>query len=116
VLNDYYARVRGRQEKITDSRGMAPALQNATSQPIPGQQAVPPFTTQVEALRLVQTYVSHVRAVNPKAATQLRASSPRVLDLVYIPCLLNAPAPVSWLGPLSPSSLGDPNAFRGFLA
>ena len=116
ALNEYYGRLRGTQQKISESGGVIPALQNATVCSLPGHPAIPPFTTQAEAQRLVQAYIVGLRFANPKVATQLRGSSPRILDLVYAPCNLQASPPVPWLGSLSPSSLGDPQSLFGFLS
>jgi hypothetical protein len=115
VINEYYDRIRGKQTKITDSRGLASILQSATMGAIQGLPAIPPFTTQAEALKLVQRYVDCIRYLNPKAASQLKASSPRVLDLVYLPASLNSSPLVPWLGPLSPISLGNPQSLSGFV-
>jgi len=113
-MNKYSDRLRGREQKISESGGLAPSLQAVTSAPVPGQTAIPPFTTESEALRLVQSYVEAIKSSDPKVAAQLRASSPRVLDLVYIPCVIHATPPVPWLGQLSPISLGDPQSLLGF--
>jgi hypothetical protein len=115
-LNEYAGRLRGTQQKISESGGLVPALQNATQFSLPGHPALPPFTTQSEAQRLVQTYIEGLRSANPKVANQLRASSPRILDLVYAPCNLEASPPVPWLGSISPVSLGDPRSLMGFLS
>ncbi|MGA8302215.1 MAG: hypothetical protein WA691_05955 [Thermoplasmata archaeon] len=115
-LTGYYGRVSGKEQKISQSGGLSAILQGVGSYSIPGQQAIPPLTTEAEALRLVQLYVNDVRATNPKASTQLRASSPRVLDLVYLPCVLHSEHPLPWLGGLSPVSLGDPRCLLGFVS
>ena len=115
-LNAYYDRVRGKQTKITESGSLVPIVQNATVCSVHGSPAVPPFTTEQEGLQLVQRYVDGVKLSNARAAAQLRASSPRVLDLIYIPCSLNAHPPIPWLGALSPISLGDPQSLAGFVA
>jgi DNA-directed RNA polymerase subunit RPC12/RpoP len=115
-LNSYYGRLSGKEQKISESGGLSAILQGVGSYSIPGQQAIPPLTTEAEVLRLVQLYVNEVRSTNPKASTQLRASSPRVLDLVYLPCVLHASPPVPWLGGLSPASLGDPQPLLGFVS
>jgi hypothetical protein len=115
-LGDYYDRMRGKQQKISESGGLGQILQSRAVFSLPGQQAVPPFSTETEALRLVQLYVDSIRTANPRAAAQLRASSPRVIDLVYGPCTLQVSPLVPWLGALSPASLGDPQALAGFLS
>jgi hypothetical protein len=115
-MNKYTDRLRGREQKISESGGLVAMLQNVTTSPVPGQQAVPPFTTEVEALRLVQSYVESIRSTDPKIAAQLRASSPRILDLVYLPSVPHSSPPVPWLGPLSPASLGDSQALLGFIS
>jgi len=115
-LNNYFDHIRGREQKISESGGVVPILQTASVASVPGAQAVPPFTTEAEAQRLVEMYVNEVRTANPKVAAQLRASSPRILDLVYLPCILHSSPLVPWLGPLSPSSLGDPQSLLGFVS
>jgi hypothetical protein len=115
-LNEYYDRVRGAEQKISESGGLAPILQSAVAGSIPGGQAIPPLTTEAEALKLVQLYVENVRSTNAKVAAQLRASSPRVLDLVYFSTVIQAFPPVPWLGPLSPVSLGDPSSLLGLVS
>lgn len=112
-LNQLYNRFAGKEQKITDSGTLAMALQNVAPVSIVGQPAVPPLTTGSEAIRLVHEYLNAVRAANPKVASQLRASSPRVLDLVYLPATPGAPSPVPWLGSLSPMSVGNPQALQG---
>lgn len=115
-LNEYYDRLRGKEQKISESGGLIPILLSAVAGSIPGGQAIPPLTTEAEALRLVQLYLENVRSTNPKVGSQLRASSPRVLDLVYVSTVLQTSPPVPWLGPLSPASLGDPSSLLGLVS
>jgi hypothetical protein len=115
-LDDFYQRISGKEQRISDSGGLPAILRSATQFSLPGQQAIPPLATEFEALRLVRTYIDEVRSVNPKAAAQLRASSPRVLDLVYLPCVLHASPPIPWLGPWSPASVGDTRQLLGFVS
>jgi len=112
----YIDHVRGREQRISEGGGLMPILQNVVPTAVPGAQAIPPLTTEAEALKLVGMYVDEVRSTNPKVAAQLRGSSPRILDLIYLPCNLAASPPVPWLGTLSPESLGDPRVLWGFLA
>src|SRR5208282_2736678 len=116
TLAKYSDKVRGKEQKISESGGLIPILQNAALSSIEGQQAIPPLTTEAEALRLVQLYVEGVRLENPKIAAQLRASSPRILDLVYVPCILHVSPAIPWLGPLSPVTVGDPQVLLGFIS
>lgn len=111
-----YSRLAGKEQKISESGGLGGILQNAAAVSIAGQPSAPPFTTGNEALKLVQNYLEAVRTANPKVASQLRASSPRIVELVYIPCVVPGPAPLPWLGPLSPKSVGDDRAILGFVA
>jgi len=115
-VSGYADRLRGKEQKISESGGLATFLQTVATTSIAGEQAVPPLTTEAEALRLVQSYFDAIRSTNPKVAAQLRTSSPRVLDLVYLPCVLHASPPVAWLGPLSPVSLGDAQSLMGFVS
>ena len=115
-LVKYSDKVRGKEQKISESGGLIPILQNAALSPIEGLQAIPPLTTEAEAMRLVQLYVQGVRLENPKVAAQLRASSPRILDLVYVPCIIHVSPPIAWLGSLSPSTVGDPQVLLGFIS
>jgi len=115
-MNRFSDRVRGREQKISESGSLGAMVQNATPGPAQGFQAIPPLTTEIEALRLVQAYVEAIRSTDPKLAAQLRASSPRVLDLVYLPSVLHAAPPVPALGQLSPISLGNPQALMGFVS
>jgi hypothetical protein len=115
-LSGYYGRLSGRETKLGESGGLAGILEGAQKAGIAGKRAVPPLTTEAEALRLVQNYIEEARMANPKAADQLRASSPRVLELVYLPAELDGRPPVPWLGALSPMSLGDPRMLQGFAA
>ena len=108
--------IRGREQKITESGGVVALLQSVSTASAVGSQAIPPFTTEAEALKLVQVYVDSAKAANPKVAAQLRGSSPRILDMVYVPCVLHTAPLVPWLGPLSPVSLGDPQTLLGFVA
>jgi DNA-directed RNA polymerase subunit RPC12/RpoP len=115
-LNQIYSRLAGKEQKITDSGSLGPILRNAASSSLAGRQAIPPLTTGTAALRLLQNYIEAVRFANPKAASQLRASSPRIVDMVYIPCVLQGGPPLPWLGGLSPASVGDPRILLGFVA
>ena len=106
-LNQLYGRISGKEERITSSGSLRSALQNVAVASVRGQPAVPPLTTAAEALKVVRTYVSAIHIANPGSAAQLRASSPRVVDFLYLPCDLHGPVPLPWLGALSPASLGD---------
>lgn len=111
----YLDRVRGREQRISESGAVLPTIQNATPGSIGGQQAIPPLATEAEALRLVEAYIDRVKSANPKASSQLRASSPRIIDLVYVPCVLHATPPVPWLGATSPASVGNIQTLLGFV-
>lgn len=115
-LEGQLSRIRGQQERISESGPLHSVLQRASASSLSGQPAVPPFTTDTDALRLVQTYIAAMSSVNPKVASQLRVSSPRILDLVYVSCNSRTPPYIPALGPLSPASVGDPNSFVGFLS
>jgi len=47
--------------------------------------AVPPLSTREDAAALVQTYMIRARQLDRTIDKKLRLSSPRVLDLVYVP-------------------------------
>lgn len=111
-----YGRLAGKEQKITESAGLAAVLGGASPAALSGRPAVPPLTTGNEVLKLVQRYLNVVRGTDPKAAAQLRASSPRVVDLVYIPCTVPAPLAIPWLGPLSPASVGSPQSILALVA
>jgi len=113
-LDSHYNRIRGREQKISDSGNLFSVVQGASMTTISAQKAVPPFSSEPEALRLVQIYLDAIRASNPRAASQLRSVSPRISDLVYIPCSTQPGLPIPWLGPLSPTSIGDPGSLVGF--
>ncbi len=109
----FYDRMTGKEQKISESGSLAALLQSATPTSIAGRPAAPPLTSRHEALKLVRAYLNEVRAAHPKLAAQLRTSSPRVLDLVYVPCTVPGSPPVPGLGALSPLSVGDPQALLG---
>ncbi len=102
-------RVTGKQQRISESRGLTQILSGASMMSAAGQPAVPPLTTSAEAIQLVQWYVQWVRTVSPKIASQLRASSPRVTDLLYVPVAIASPTPLPWMGNISPGTVGNPN-------
>jgi hypothetical protein len=106
----FYDRLAGKEQAISRGGGLAAALQGVSYLDLGGRPASPPTTTAPEALKLVRLYLEGVRLTNAKAAAQLQSSSPRILDLVYIPCSVPGPIPIPWLGDLSPMSLGDPQA------
>lgn len=115
-LNGYVSRISGTEQRLSESGGLGTILQSSAPSAIAGRQAIPPLTTETEALRLVQLYTDGVRTANPRAAAQLRASSPRVLDLVYVPASLQGGPPIPWLGALSPASLGNAQSLLGFVS
>jgi hypothetical protein len=115
-LGQVYNRLAGREQRISESRGLADVLQGTADASIAGQPAAPPLTTGTEALKLVQNYLGAIRAANPKVGAQLRASSPRVVEMVYLPCTVPGPVPLAWLGPLSPKSVGDEQSILSFVA
>ena len=47
ALGKYADHLRGREQRISDSGGLIPLLQNATMSTIEGQQAIPPLTTEI---------------------------------------------------------------------
>ncbi len=108
-------RLSGREQKITDSGTLGTLLASAAEQPIAGQAALPPLATGAEAMRIVGAYVEGIRGSQPGAAARLRASSPRVGELVYFPATLDGPVRLPWLGGLSPASVGDVPTLRGLL-
>jgi len=111
-----YSRLAGKQQKISEGGGLAGILQGVTTASVAGQPSVPPFTAGTESLRLVQNYIGAVRAANPKIAAQLRTSSPRIVELVYLPCAIPGPSPLPWLGTLSPKSVGDDRTILSFVS
>ena len=116
-LADFYARVRGSQTTISTSGPIPGAVHGSAPGPVPGWAAIPPITTAREALSLTQVYVESVKAGNPKIAAQLRLSSPRVGELLYLPCVLDPRSlPLPWLGPLSPRTVGAPESLLALAA
>ena len=108
MIDRYYNRLTGREQKISESGGLASLVQGAASTSSGGRPMVPPLTSEAECLRLIQLYLDSIRSRNPKVAGQLRASSPRVLDLVYFPCEPSSVPVMPWLGGVSPGTAGDP--------
>lgn len=107
-----FERVTGKQQKISNGRDLGMIARSVATTGVGGSPAVPALTTGTEAASLVQVYLSWVRAANPKIAAQLRASSPRVTDLVYIPAAPPPAPPLPWLGPLTPWTAGDAQAMQ----
>ena len=116
VLSDTVNRLRGNEQTLSRSSGLAQMVAAAAPGTVGGFAGVPPLTTEAEALKLVQVYLEGLRSSSPKAAAQLRASSPRVVDLVYVPCNFLAQLHVPGLGGLSPASVGDPQTLMAFVA
>ncbi len=109
----YYDRLAGRQQKISESGTLADIVAQSTSAPAPGQPAVPPLSTRAEAVKQVQAYLGTLQVQNPRVAGQLRMSSPRATELVYLPAVPGGQPSVPCLGALSPRSVGGPEALTG---
>ena len=104
-----FRRMSGKQERISGGNAIGRILPSSGLGGLGNQPAVPPLSTPTEALGLVQSYLAMVRASHTSSAGQLRLSSPRILDLIYIPCTIGpGKAPLPWLGGLSPLTVGDP--------
>lgn len=109
-------RVGGKETTISAGGPVRGLLQGSAPRPLQGLRVVPPLSTSDDALVLAQAYIDASRKKDPSLDKQLKLSSPRVVDLVYLPL---APVPpgsplVPALGALSPRSVGDPREFPSF--
>ncbi|MDE1819897.1 MAG: zinc ribbon domain-containing protein [Euryarchaeota archaeon] len=105
-------RLGGKETSISEGGPVQGLLRASTPRPLAGMRVVPPLSTPEDALVLAQTYIDTSRRTDPTLEKQLKLSSPRIVDLVYVPV---GPVPPGYplippLGPLSPRSVGDPSA------
>ncbi len=107
-------RVAGRETAISGGGIVRQVVAGSASLPLPDLPCVPPLSTQDEASRLVQEYLTWSRQRDAEIDQKLKLSLPRVVDLVYLSCVPGRPGspPVPFLGPLSPRTLGDPGALH----
>jgi hypothetical protein len=103
-------RVAGRETAISGGGLVRNVVAGAAPGPLPTLPGVPPLSTSDEASLLVQQYLTWSRRRDREIDQKLRLSSPRIVDLIYIPSTPEAaPGPViPWMGPLSPRSVGEP--------
>ncbi len=103
------ARVSGQETSISGGGWVRNLVAGSAALPLAGLASVPPLSTPDEANQLVQEYLLRSRQKDPEIEQKLRLSSPRVLDLLYVPVSPGAPGSptVPVLGPLSPVSVGD---------
>lgn len=104
-------RVGGSQTTISTGGPVRSLLAGAAPRPLGYARGVPPVSTADDALHLVQNYIQAAQVRDPTLGRQLRLSSPRVVDLVYVPV---TPAPgstqlVPFLSGMSPRYVGDPS-------
>jgi hypothetical protein len=107
-FDDALRRLSGRETSISGGGPVREAIRRAASSTAP-MAAVPPLSTREDAASLVQTYMIRARQQDRNLDKKLRLSSPRVLDLVFVP---GTPAGASArllpdLGGLSVRSVGD---------
>lgn len=109
------ARVGGRETSVSAGGPVRGFLQASASRPLQGMRVVPPLSTPEDAQVLVQAYIEQSRRADPTLDKQLKLSSPRVTDLVYVP--VQPPPPgypvIPGLQALSPRSVGDPATLMG---
>lgn len=110
-------RVGGKETSISAGGPVRGFLQASAPRPLPPGSVVPAISTPDDALVLVQAYLDHAQRSDPTLGRQLRLSSPRVVDLLYVPL---APPPPGYpaipaLGALSPRSVGDPSVLAPML-
>lgn len=103
-------RMAGRETAISGGGLVTNVVAGAAPGPLSSLPAVPPLTTSDEASLLVQQYLAWCRRRDREIDQKLKLSSPRVVDLVYIPSTPEASpsAVIPWMGPLSPRSVGEP--------
>ena len=107
-FDDAVKRLSGRETTISGGGPVREAIRGAAPSPA-AMAAVPPLSTREDAAALVQTYMIRARQLDRTIDKKLRLSSPRVLDLVYVP---GAPAGgtvriLPHLGGLAIRSVGD---------
>ncbi len=104
------ARIGGRETAISAGGPVQGLLRGTGPRPLSGMRVVPPISTHDDALVLAQSYIEVSRRNDPSLDHQLKLSSPRVIDLVYVPLGASPPGYplIPPLGPLSPRSVGDP--------
>jgi hypothetical protein len=108
-IGEGYLRLSGQQTKITQTGNLSAIHQNAPLTSIGARKVVAPICGPSDALALLAQYLASQARATPRAAAQLRLSSPRIVDLIYIPATIDRSGPaLPWLGPLSPRVLGDP--------
>jgi hypothetical protein len=112
-----YLRLSGQQTKITQTGNLAVVQQSGSPAAIGMRKVIAPITGPSDAIALVGQYLASQARVDPKTAAQLRLSSPRVVDLVYIPATIDRSGPVlPWLGPLSPRAIGEPSVIANLVS
>jgi hypothetical protein len=103
------ARMGGRETAVSGGGPVRALIQASGPRPLQGCRVVPPLSTAEDAAIVVQSYIEQSRRADPTLDRQLKLSSPRVTDLVYVP--LQPPPPgypaIPPLAALSPRSVGD---------
>lgn len=102
-----FAGILGNEKSISNGAGISDIVSSAAPNSIGSRNVVIPLSTEREAERLAEQYISAVATAEPK----LKLSNPDVGRLIYIPFRRNGKdvtAPSSF-GPLVPSRVGRMN-------
>jgi len=77
--------ISGKETSISGGGGIKDIVNSATLSSASGRKIIPPLSTKKEAGYLVENYIDQTRKIDRVVAEKLRLSSPRVIDLIYIP-------------------------------
>ena len=106
-LSGFVKQVSGTERSLSQSAAVHQIFQTASVSSISGTPAVPPLAGSAQAITLCEYYLNQVRLQSPKFADQFKSKALSALDVVYIPTDVRPGAtPISWLGDISPRSVG----------
>ncbi len=111
-LTDTAKRMSGKETSLSGGGPVKDVILRAHMGTPSGMDVIPPLSTPQDAVMIVQTYISQSSQSDRAIQSQLKLSSPRVSELVYVPgtCEGGRPCILEDLGRLAPSSVGDVEA------
>jgi len=108
-LEDSYRRMSGKETTISGGGPVRDSIRRAQPGRPSGMKVVPPLSTAQDSIAIVQSYVTRACQMDRTIQSQLRLSSPRVIDMVFVSGTPGGGRPnvMPWLGGLAPKSVGD---------
>jgi len=107
-FEDSYRKISGKETSISGGGPVRDSIRGAQPGRPTGMKVVPPLSTAQDSIAVVQSYVTRACQADRTIQNQLKLSSPRVIDMIFVPGTPDSTRPnvMPWLGGLAPLSVG----------